>query len=192
MLDRAIAINMKNDHNKLGNSTNEQVVLRSVALWAADCAEKSLYIFEQNYPDNDIPRKAIEAGRAFGNGKARDQQLRVIAMNAFKLGKDVDEISKYVTKAAQLTAAVAYTHTDLQTGIQGVRQAQHILGPVVFAALAIEKSTDDSSGSEVIIQHAIDTAPQEARMILKHFPPQPEGKSRVDELFYKLDSALRV
>ncbi len=183
---------MKGEYTELGNSTTEQSLLRPIALWAVDCAEKSLSIFEQNYPDNDLPRKAIEAGRAFGNGKVRDQKLRIIAMDAFKLGKDVDEISKYVTKAAQLTAALAYTHTDLQTGMQGIRQAQHILGPVVYAALAIEEAVGDNNvAGEAVIQHAIDTAPQEARIIIKHFPPQPEGTSRVSRLFHKLDSALR-
>lgn len=183
---------MISEYKELGSSTDEQELLRPIALWAADCTEKSLYIFEQNYPDNEIPRRAIEAGRAYGNGKLRDKQLRVIAMEAFKLGKDVDDAAKYVTKAAQLTAAVAYTHTDLQTGVQGARQARHILGPVVYATLAIEKAAgDDSSAGEGLIQYALDTAPREAGVVLRHFPPQPEGVSRADKLFHALDSALR-
>jgi hypothetical protein len=42
---------------------------RSARLFAADCAEKVLPIFEKQYPNDGRPRKAIEAARAFADGK---------------------------------------------------------------------------------------------------------------------------
>ena len=54
---------------KLGNSTDEQDVLRAVALWAADFAEEALPIFEDTYPGDARPREAVEAAREFGKGK---------------------------------------------------------------------------------------------------------------------------
>ena len=61
-------------------------------------------------------------------------------MAVFKIGKEVDEPAKYVTKAASAISAVPYTHTDLQIGEQGWRQARHVLGPIVYAAYALELS----------------------------------------------------
>ena len=42
---------------------------RTARLFAADCAERVLPIFEKAYPNDDRPRKAIEAGRAFARGE---------------------------------------------------------------------------------------------------------------------------
>lgn len=176
----------------VGDSTHEQEALRAVALWAADCAEQALPPFEQQHPTDTRPREAIAGGRAFGSGKKRDKHLRVVAMAALRAGKDVDAPSKYAARAATLTAAVAYTHTDLRTGLQGVRQARHLLGPVVYAALALEAAAggDPAVGDEVI-RRAIVSAPAEARALLRHMPPQPQGKNRLDALFSALDAALR-
>src|SRR4051794_6402913 len=124
---------MAKSPGKLGNSTQEQELLRVVALWAADCAELALPIFESRHPNDTRPRQAIEASREFGRGKRRDKALRIVALGAFKAGKKVDVPSKYAARAATLAASIAYTHTDLQTGLPGIRQARHILGPAVCA-----------------------------------------------------------
>jgi len=187
---------MENLPGKLGNSTQEQELLRAVALWAADCAELGLSIFESRHPTDPRPRQAIEAGRDFGHGKKRDRALRIVAMSALKAGKDaegvVDEPSKYAARAATLAASVAYTHTDLQTGLPGIRQARHLLGPAVYVALALETATDgDPKVGDAVVRRAIDSAPTEVRYLLKHMPPQPKENSRLGVLFSDLDSALR-
>jgi hypothetical protein len=41
-------------------------------LFAADCAERVLPLFEDKYPQDDRPRKAIEAARAYARGEIRD------------------------------------------------------------------------------------------------------------------------
>ena len=143
----------------LGNSTQEQELLRAVAVWAADCAERALPLFESRHPTDTRPREAIEGGRAFGRGKKRDKHLRIVALAAFRAGKDVDEPSKYAARAASLTAAVAYTHTDLQTGRPGVRQARHVLGPAVYAALALETAEggDSKVGDDVVRSYVFES-----------------------------------
>ena len=130
---------MEHVSGTFGNSTHEQALLRAVALWAADCAEQALPHFERHHPTDPRPREAIESAQAFGQGTKHDKHLRIVALAALKAGKDVDEPSKYAARAATLTAAVAYTHTDLQTGLPGVRQARHVLGPAVYAALALPR-----------------------------------------------------
>ena len=44
---------------------------KTVRLFAADCAEKVLPIYESEYPDDDRPRKAIQAARDYANGKIK-------------------------------------------------------------------------------------------------------------------------
>lgn len=182
---------MKSEPRKLEDSAQEQELLRVVALWAAPYAEEALSVFESRHPDDTRPREAIEAGRDFGRGKKRDKNLRMTAFAAMKAGKDIDEPSKHAVQAAILTAAVAYTHTDLQNGLQGSRQARHVLGPVVHAALALEIAAGDRSVGNAVLQRAMNDAPSEARYILENMPPQPKKDSRLDVLFFELDSALR-
>jgi hypothetical protein len=42
---------------------------RENRLFAADCAESVLYLFEKKYPDNKRPRDAIYAARKYANGE---------------------------------------------------------------------------------------------------------------------------
>ena len=44
---------------------------RLLASWAADCAEHVLPLFERKHPQDDRPRKAIEAARAYARGEMR-------------------------------------------------------------------------------------------------------------------------
>lgn len=178
--------------NKLGNSTEEQVLLRAVALWAVNYADRALTIFEDYHPEDVRPRQAIEAAREFGQGKKRDKNLRVVALASFKAAKDIDEASKYAARAATLTASVAYAHTDLQTGLPGIRQARHILGPIVYSAFALEMAdNNDTSVGDDIIRQAAQTAPPEVKHILKYMPHQPKKPGRIEELFFELDAVLR-
>ncbi len=50
-------------------------VARELRLFAADCAERVLPIFERNHPDDDRPRKAIEAARAYARGEITIKRL---------------------------------------------------------------------------------------------------------------------
>jgi len=177
--------------HKLGNSSDEQALLRPITLWAAHFAEEALAVFERAHPEDARPRDAIVAAQAFASGKKRDNSLRMAAFAAMKAAKDIDEPSKYAARAAVLAAAVAYTHTDLLTGDQGVRQAQHILGPVVYAALAVEAAAHDPNVGDDLLRRAIEGAPGEAVSILQHMPSQPVKGNRKDMLFARLDAALR-
>jgi hypothetical protein len=54
---------------------------RSLAVWAADCAERVLSYFEGKHPKDDRPRKAIEAARAWTRGEIRVGPARVAAVS---------------------------------------------------------------------------------------------------------------
>ena len=48
---------------------------KNARLFAADCAEHVLPIFEKQYPNDDRPRKAIYAARDFATGKISEKEL---------------------------------------------------------------------------------------------------------------------
>jgi len=52
-------------------------------LFAADCAESVLHIFEEKYPDDMRPRNAIQAARDFANGLIGIDELKDAAWDAW-------------------------------------------------------------------------------------------------------------
>jgi hypothetical protein len=48
---------------------------KEIRLFAADCAEMVLPIYEKEYPDDDRPRKAIQAARDYANELISVEQL---------------------------------------------------------------------------------------------------------------------
>ena len=48
---------------------------KEIRLFAADCADMVLHIYEKQYPNNDRPRKAIQAARDYANGLINAEEL---------------------------------------------------------------------------------------------------------------------
>jgi hypothetical protein len=59
------------DHEP-GSMTLTEEDLRLVGLWASDCAERVLPLFEAKAPSDTRPREAIEGIRAFARGGEAD------------------------------------------------------------------------------------------------------------------------
>ena len=53
-----------------------------LALWAADCAQHVLHLFEQIQPNDDRPRRAIELARAWTRGEITMTQAHNFAFVA--------------------------------------------------------------------------------------------------------------
>src|SRR6185312_10583804 len=53
-----------------------------LAIWAADCAEHVLHLFEQARPEDDRPRRAIEHARAWARGEVRMTEARAAGGHA--------------------------------------------------------------------------------------------------------------
>ena len=47
-----------------------------LAIWAADCAQHMLHLFEEMQPNDDRPRRAIELARAWARGEIMMSQAR--------------------------------------------------------------------------------------------------------------------
>jgi hypothetical protein len=48
---------------------------KEIRLFSADCAESVLHIYEKRYPNDDRPRKAIQAARDYANGVIGKDEL---------------------------------------------------------------------------------------------------------------------
>ena len=82
---------------------------RSLALWAADCAEHVLPYFEGDYPEDDRPRQAIEAGRAWARGEIRCGEARAAAVAAHAAARAAGEgAARAAARAAGHAAATAH------------------------------------------------------------------------------------
>ena len=82
---------------------------RLLGLWAADCAEHVLPYFEAKHPQDDRPRKAIEAARAWVRGEIRCGEARAAAVAAHAAARDaVDPAASAAARAAGHAAATAH------------------------------------------------------------------------------------
>ncbi len=129
---------------------------RSLALWAADCAERVLSYFEEKVPEDERPQKAIEAGRAWARGEIKMSEARAAAIAAHAAARDVDGgAARTAARAAGHAAATAHmaahaphaaayavkAATAAEDAAAGTKerewQAGHLqehLGPTVFPA----------------------------------------------------------
>ena len=60
---------------------------KSTRLFAADCAESVLHIFESVYPKDKRPRNAIQAARDFENGLISSKEMKKSMIDAISAGK---------------------------------------------------------------------------------------------------------
>jgi hypothetical protein len=94
---------------------------RALVLWAADCAEHVLPYFEEKYPEDNRPRKAVEAGRAWvrmANGNSRND-LEFLGES----GLIPDSPAGSVVTLAQVRAAALAAHAAARDAEQGAARA---------------------------------------------------------------------
>jgi hypothetical protein len=175
------------DHEP-GPMTLTEEDLRLVGLWAADCAERVLPLFEAKAPSDTRPREAIEGIRAFARGGKRTARLRSLALAALAAAREVgDPVATAAARAAGLAASAAYMHA-----LATPDQAKHALGPAVYGARAREfAAADDPSVGDEEIRWAIEHASPAVREVVRRYPARGPGRSRLEGLYYRLDAGLR-
>jgi hypothetical protein len=100
---------------------------RLMAAWAADCAERVLHLFEEACPDDDRPRKAIEACRTWVHtGIFKMAEIRAASLGAHAAARDAKENDAACFAARAAGQAVATAHV-----------AQHAYGGALYALKAI-------------------------------------------------------
>lgn len=103
---------------------------RLLALWAADCAERVLHLFEQVRPEDDRPRLAIELARAWTRGEVTMTQSRTAAGHANAAARDLRGAPRHAGYAAGQAAAVAHVAAhELGAAAYAIRAAQAAATP---------------------------------------------------------------
>ena len=100
---------------------------RLLALWAADCAEHVLSLFEAARPGDRRPRHALELARAWARGEIRMTESRNAAGHAQAAARDLAGAPRHAAYAAGQAAAVAHV-------------AAHELGAAAYAIRAAQAS----------------------------------------------------
>ena len=139
---------------------------RIVAVWAADCAERVLGLFEAEAPGDTRPRDAIARTRAFGRGEldvAEEIRSRFAGAAAAR------EVSTAAAAAAARAAgqAAAIPH-----------MGAHALGAAAYAAKAVGLAAPDrpeAVSDEIYWQFS--RMSSETRTALRQLPPVGENRS---------------
>jgi len=113
---------------------------RAVLLtWAADVAERVLPYFEQEYPDDERPRLAIEGARDFVDQPFDMNQCRTLSLDAHEAAREAQLVPEACFAARSAGHAVGTAHVD-----------EHATGAVTYALTAIREVNDDSDGVKSI------------------------------------------
>lgn len=96
-----------------------------LALWAADCAEHVLHLFEAERPDDPRPREAIEAVRAWTTGELPMMEARARGGHAMGAARPLKGAVRFAAYAAGQAACVAHVaEHDLGAAAYAIRAAQ--------------------------------------------------------------------
>jgi len=107
---------------------------RELAIWAADCAERVLPFFEKRAPEDDRPRKAIEALRTWvrtGVFRMADVRRASLAAHAAARGVKEDDAARSAARAAGQAMATAHV-------------PRHALAAAIYAATAFRDAANPS------------------------------------------------
>jgi len=139
---------------------------RIVAVWAADCAERVLAVFEAEAPGDGRPRDAIARCRAFARGElgvAEQIRRRFVAGGA---ARDVRApAAAAAARAAGQAAAVPH-------------MGAHALGAAAYAAKAAALAAPERPGAvDDEIRRQLDCMSAAARAALRQLPPVGQNSS---------------
>ncbi|PIU21641.1 MAG: hypothetical protein COT15_01205 [Candidatus Diapherotrites archaeon CG08_land_8_20_14_0_20_34_12] len=113
---------------------------RTLVLWTIECANSILPIFEEKYPQDKRPREAIEAAKAWANGKIKMPIAKKAAHATHNAATAVAE-----EDPAACAAARAIGHV---VGI--IHVETHALGFVIYAITAFVYAARKKDADDVI------------------------------------------
>ncbi len=115
-----------------------EVDQKTLAIWAADCAERVLPCFEERYQDDYRPREAIEVLRAWiQTGVFSMAVIRNASLAAHAAARDValDDAARSAARAAGQAVATAHV-------------PRHALAAAIYAATAVRDKTDSPNADD--------------------------------------------
>jgi hypothetical protein len=106
-----------------------------LAIWAADCAQHVLHLFEEIQPDDERPRRAIEAARAWAHGGINMTQSKAAGGQAMAAARYLSGAPRFAAYAAGQAAVVAHV-------------AAHELGAAAYAIKAARGASPEGHVEE--------------------------------------------
>jgi hypothetical protein len=113
---------------------------RTLAIWAIDCAERILPYFEEKYPKDNRPRKALEVCQEWvRTGVFRMAIVRQASLASHAAAREVgqDNAARSAARAAGQAVATAHVPT-------------HSIGAANYALQAISRAVDSSDADSAI------------------------------------------
>lgn len=119
--ERIVELVKTTDHNTL-------------AVWAIDCAERVLPYFEEKYPEDQRPRKAIQTLKVWiKTGGFKMGAIRKASLDSHAAAREVGEDNAARSAARAAGQAVATAHVPT-----------HSIGSAIYALQAIHRTTNAS------------------------------------------------
>jgi hypothetical protein len=151
---------------------------RVLAVWAADCAERTLPLFEAQAPSDSRPRDAIEGVRAFARGELRIGAVGALSARAHAAAREVgDPAAVAAARAAGHAAAVAH----MAAHARGVAYAAKAAG-----LAAPDDPTDVADEARWQQSHASPTV----RDVLRRLPAPTRSAGMLGELISDLHTKV--
>jgi hypothetical protein len=109
---------------------------RIAAIWANDCAARVLPYFEEQFPEDDRPRNALDTLRAWvATGIFKMAIIRKASLDAHAAAREVGEESPARSAARAAGQAAATAHVSA-----------HAYGAAIYAQQAVYRASDLSEG----------------------------------------------
>lgn len=106
-----------------------------LAVWAADCAGHVLHLFEEIQPNDDRPRRAIEATRAWARGEITMSQSRAAGGHAMAAARKLRGAARFAAFSAGQAGVTAHV-------------AAHELGAAAYAIKAARAAAVEGQEKE--------------------------------------------
>ncbi|MDD2377590.1 MAG: hypothetical protein PHE05_02010 [Bacilli bacterium] len=98
---------------------------RTLVMWALDSAKLPLTLFEENYPNEDRPRKALELCEEWARGTIKMPAAKRAILDAHAVAKEIDD-KVYIALVHAIGHAGATVHVET-----------HALGLVLYELTAL-------------------------------------------------------
>ncbi len=152
---------------------------RVLAAWAADCAERTLALFEAEAPGDRRPREAIDGVRSFARGDMRIGQVRDLSVRAHAAARDLgDPAAAAAARAAGQAAGTAH-------------MAAHARGAAAYAAKAAALAAPhDPTAVADEVRWQLDRASPAVREVLRRLPSSTRPAGMLGALIRDMHAKL--
>ncbi len=118
---------------------------KTLVLWAIDCADIALILFEKRQPGDFRPRRALEAARLWAKGIIKMPEAKKAAHETHQAATELQEIDPCACAAARVMGHVIGT----------VHVETHALGVLFYTATA-KVYEDISKDQTIVLKETVD------------------------------------